>query len=54
MGTKFDALDLRKMRKVDINLEKRSVTAQGGCIAADLEKPLEGNLSISAFMGTVS
>jgi FAD/FMN-containing dehydrogenase len=36
------ALDLRKMRKVEIDFEKRSVTAQGGCVAADLEKPLEG------------
>jgi FAD/FMN-containing dehydrogenase len=36
-------LDLRKMRKVEIDIEKKSVTGQGGCVAADLEKPLEGN-----------
>ncbi len=32
------------MRKVEIDLEKKSVTAQGGCVAADIEKPLEGEL----------
>jgi FAD/FMN-containing dehydrogenase len=37
-------LDLRKMRKVEIDLEKKSVTAQGGCVAADVEKPLESEL----------
>jgi FAD/FMN-containing dehydrogenase len=35
-------LDLRKMRKVEIDLEKKRVSAQGGCVAADIEKPLEG------------
>jgi len=35
------------MRKVEINLERKSVTAQGGCVAADIEKPLEGGFSAS-------
>ena len=44
---KLMILDLRKMRKVEIKLERKSVTAQGGCVAADIEKPLEGGFSAS-------
>jgi len=43
-------VDLRKMRKVEINLKKKRVTAQGGCVAADLEKPPEGIGSITVFI----
>jgi FAD/FMN-containing dehydrogenase len=41
------------MSKVEINLEEKSVTAQGGCVAADLEKPLEGNVYTPGFTGCV-
>jgi FAD/FMN-containing dehydrogenase len=47
-------LDLRKMRKVEIDIEKKSVTGQGGCVAADLEKPLEGNFSAPSLVTCVS
>jgi FAD/FMN-containing dehydrogenase len=47
-------LDLRKMRKVEIDIEKKSVTGQGGCVAADLEKPLEGNFSAPFLVTCVS
>jgi FAD/FMN-containing dehydrogenase len=47
-------LDLRKMRKVEIDVEKKSVTGQGGCVAADLEKPLEGNFSAPFLVTCVS
>jgi hypothetical protein len=46
-------LDPRKMRKVEIDIEK-SVTGQGGYVAADLEKPLEGNLSAPFLVTCVS
>jgi FAD/FMN-containing dehydrogenase len=42
---KLMILDLRKMRKVEIDLESKNVTAQGGCVAADIEQPLEGGVS---------
>lgn len=41
-GLGLIVVDLKKMRKVEIDFEKRSVTAQGGCLASDLEKPLGG------------
>jgi FAD/FMN-containing dehydrogenase len=47
-------LDLRKMRKVEIDIEKKSVTGQGGCVAADLEKPLEGNFPAPFLVACVS
>jgi hypothetical protein len=34
----FNVADLSKMRRVEIDFEKRGVTAQGGCLASDFEK----------------
>ena len=45
LSTETKILDLRKMRKVEIDLESKSVIAQGGCVAADIEQPLEGGFS---------
>lgn len=43
------------MRKVSIDIPNKTATAQGGCVAADIEKPLaaEGYYAVfGAFNGT--
>ncbi len=35
-------IDLRKLKKVEIDVGGMSITAGGGCQAVDLEAPLQG------------
>jgi hypothetical protein len=46
----FNVADLSKMRKVEIDFEKRSVTAQGGRLASDFEKLLGGGCLLSCHV----
>ena len=45
--------DLRKMRKVSLDKAAMTVTAQGGCIAWDVEQPCEKE-GLSVVFGAVS
>ena len=46
-------LDLGKMRKAIVDKAAMTVTAQGGCIAWDVEQPCEAE-GLSAVFGAVS
>jgi len=37
------------MRKVEIDVEGQSIAAQGGCLAVDLEAPLQGMAIFSSL-----
>jgi hypothetical protein len=45
--------DLRKMKKVTIDVEGMSITAQGGCQAIELEPPLQ-ELGYSVVMSAAN
>lgn len=50
----FDAdIDLGRMRRVSVDKEAMTVTAQGGCIARDVELPLEAE-GLAAVFGAVN
>ncbi|KAH7390390.1 hypothetical protein BKA64DRAFT_757712 [Cadophora sp. MPI-SDFR-AT-0126] len=46
-------IDLRKLKKVEIDVEGMSITAGGGCQAVDLETPLQ-ELGLSIVMGAAN
>ncbi|PVH75609.1 FAD-binding domain-containing protein [Cadophora sp. DSE1049] len=46
-------IDLRKLKKVEIDVEGMSITAGGGCQAVDLETPLQ-ELGLSVVMGAAN
>jgi len=46
-------IDLRSMRKITINTEKKVAVAQGGCIAGDVEKAAE-KLGLRPVMGVIN
>ncbi|EPS44620.1 hypothetical protein H072_1398 [Dactylellina haptotyla CBS 200.50] len=46
-------IDMRNMRKVTVDAEKKTAKAQGGCIAGDVEKAAE-SVGLRAVMGAVN
>ena len=52
MGTDVGE-DLKNMRKVTVDKEAKMVTAQGGCIAADVEQAAEAK-GLSVVFGQVN
>ncbi len=51
--TENHLLDLQKMRKVTVDKSSKTVTAQGGCTAADVEQPAEAE-DLSVVFGVVN
>ena len=45
--------DLARMRKVTLDKAAMTVTAQGGCVAGDVEKPCDAE-GLSAVFGAVN
>ncbi len=51
--TESSLLDLQKMRNVTVDKSSKTVTAQGGCTAADVEQPAEAE-GLSVVFGVVN